>query len=115
MIDPKKNRLRVHSTTLEMMGKPKFVWFLVNPDTPSIAVCPALSAAGGAVKASYSKSYTDFYSLALVNRLSDYLDHFDKKSSYLVTGKLSLENTVSVFNLQNSVQLTPDEEVALVG
>lgn len=40
-IDLKKNRIRIYKQTLHLLGNPEYVQLLVNPDTGSIAVCPA--------------------------------------------------------------------------
>ena len=37
-IDMKKNRIRIHRRTLQMLGNPAYIQLLVNPDAKTIAV-----------------------------------------------------------------------------
>lgn len=37
-IDMKKNRIRIHRRTLQMLGNPGYIQLLVNPDAKTIAV-----------------------------------------------------------------------------
>ena len=97
------------------MGTPQYVWFLVNPSTPSIAVCPASKSTGGAVKVNYSRGYAEFYSISLVGALRECMTPFDSGKSYMVSGRMTFENTIAVFNLKNALPLNAGEEVALVG
>ena len=72
-IDLSRGRFRVHKSTLNKMGMPQYVQFLVNPE---------------------------FYSSTLMSTLVDMIGILDFRYSYRVSGEVDVANRVAYFSMK---------------
>lgn len=107
-IDCKKYRLRLRKDMLSLMGNPKYVQLLVNPERSLIALhgvdqelkdCEVIKVANRDVHPDNSH---EIYSKLFVEKLCDLADGLDYGASYRLTGQLLAEDRVAVFSLQSA-------------
>ena len=109
LIDLKKGRIRIHKSTLHLLGDPEYVQFLINPDDQALVVRKSsrrdfLSqhvrwrVIGG-------KQCCDFYSRFLLRALQDV--HFDWKEnrSYRIYGQLHTKESLALFSMKDSYDI----------
>ena len=83
----KKNRLRIHKVTLNVLGNPEYIYILVNPQKKKIAICEARETDKDVIKIpSDRKAYCDFYSTELMTQISSLNENIVSNVSYRLTG-----------------------------
>lgn len=99
-IDLKWNRFRIHKSTLNKMGNPQYVQFLVNPEEMFIAVLgsdrPLAGGTSNRVKlVQTSRHYSiEFYSNTLLCALVNMIGTLDFQYSYRMSGEVDVANRV---------------------
>jgi len=105
-VDLKKWGIRIHKTAFRMMGEPKLVQLLVNPDNLEVAVRAVdVEIPGDSVhrirKARMdSDSSYEIYSRSFVRELSAIAGNLDKGFTYRLTGSFVPSERMLVFSLK---------------
>ncbi len=105
-IDLKWNRFRIHKSTLNKMGNPQYVQFLVNPEEMFIAVLgsdrPLTGGTSNRVKlVQTSRHYSvEFYSNTLLCALVNMIGTLDFQYSYRMSGEVDVANRVAYFSMK---------------
>ena len=102
-IDPRKSRIRIHKTLLQLLGFPKYIQFLVNPNNKSFAIKSVEKAIPGLpcekIKPQefmISDSY-ELYSKSLVASLCRVYGKLNLKYTYHLTGEIVESQKMVVF------------------
>ena len=107
-LDPARNRIRIHKQTLQSLGNPIYVQFLVNPEEGYIAILgsdrPISGGTANRVQLSGSKEPAQqsakFYSSTLISRLSNMIGGADLRYNYRMTGTVDHANRVAYFSFK---------------
>ena len=107
-LDPARNRIRIHKQTLQSLGNPIYVQFLVNPEEGYIAILgsdrPISGGTANRVRLSGTKGSpqqsAEFYSAALIPRLADMIGGADLRYNYRMTGTVDHANRVAYFSFK---------------
>lgn len=105
-IDLKWNRFRIHKSTLNKMGNPRYVQFLVNPEEMFIAVLgsdrPLDGGTANRVKLVQTPRHysIEFYSNTLLCALVNMIGTLDFRYSYRMTGEVDVANRVAYFSMK---------------
>ena len=112
VIDFRKNRIRIHQTTLNMLDDPKFIRLLVNPVDRIVALqisdhtdTRAHRVAG---KMFEKRHYYELYSRALLQKLL-LCSEWDAQSSYKMDGAASAQEGIAIFRIDDSICLTNEK------
>lgn len=111
-IDQKKYRIRIYKSMLQLLGFPKHIQLLVNPDNKSVAIKaiekPTPGDQSERIKPQefmVNDSY-ELYSKSFINKLCEVYGELDPKYTYRLTGKIVRSHNMAVFSLDT---LTPVE------
>ena len=107
-LDPARNRIRIHKQTLQSLGNPIYVQFLVDPEEGYIAILgsdrPISGGTANRVRLSGTKGSpqqsAEFYSSTLISRLSNMIGGADLRYNYRMTGTVDHANRVAYFSLK---------------
>lgn len=103
-LDLKKNRIRLHKTTLHALSDPKYVHFMVNPQKGTLIIVPCAETANDALKITYRASEDcNLYSKALTNLLSKLNPEMDKGTTYRIFGKVNEKAHFAMFSINEMV------------
>ncbi len=102
-IDMKKSRIRLHKSTLHMLGDPPYVQLLVNPSSGIVAIRAVNHYSSGdsvhrilKTRLLSSNSF-EIYSLSFVQTLMSIVPGLMKKGLYRMTGSLVPSEKLAVF------------------
>lgn len=110
-IDMKKYRIRLHKTTLRLLGNPSSVQFLINPEKKQIIVRNMddnpqdLTILKIHKFQMNSDNSIDFYSIKLVRKIQSAAGNMEEKCCYRIYGKLNEKNKFGVFSFANVEQI----------
>lgn len=101
-IDLSRGRFRVHKSTLNKMGRPQYIQFLVNPEEMLIAILGSDHPLSGGTANNVqqfqpTKHSVEFYSSTLMSALVDMIGILDFRYSYRVSGEVDVANRVAYF------------------
>ena len=104
-IDLRRSRFRVHKYTLNKMGMPPYVQFLVNPEEMFIAILGSDRPLSGGTannvqQFQLTKHSVEFYSNTLMSALADMIGTLDFRYSYRVSGEVDIANRVAYFSMK---------------
>ena len=107
-LDPAHYRIRIHKQTLQSLGNPIYVQFLVNPEEGYIAILgsdrPISGGTANRVRLSGTKGSpqqsAEFYSSTLISRLSNMIGGADLRYNYRMTGTVDHANRVAYFSFE---------------
>ena len=104
-IDLKRSRFRIHKSTLNKMGKPQYIQFLVNPEEMFIAVLgsdrPLAGGTANRVKLVQMPNHSiEIYSNALLCALVNMIGTLDFLYSYRMSGEVDVTNRVAYFSMK---------------
>ena len=91
-IDVKKSRLRIHKSTLRVLGNPPYLQLLFSPQRDSIVVLTRWQAVpnGQEIRVDYNMSDSsrsfDIYSKELLDRIRKHFSGIDQRGLYRLTG-----------------------------
>jgi len=111
-IDMKKYRIRVHKTTLHLLGDPKYIQFLVNPDDQIVAIRSVERSVSGdqthrvSKKTLQSDNSVEFYSRSFISALMEVAGDLDKGHLFRMEGKVITQEKVAVFSMKSLQQLS---------
>ncbi len=114
-IDPRKNRIRIYKSTLKLMGIPKYIQILVNPESSVIALqCmdtrPAHQYHRIQWKKIENKKSYEIYSSFLVDKLKEVCFDWNSHDSYRVPGKYYPADKVASFDLHTATPTSVELE-----
>ena len=104
-IDLRRSRFRVHKSTLNKMGRPQYIQFLVNPEEMLIAILGSDRPLSGGTANNVqqfqpTKHSVEFYSSTLMSALVDMIGILDFRYSYRVSGEVDVANRVAYFSMK---------------
>lgn len=107
-LDMKKGRIRIHKSTLHILGDPQYIQILVNDETMQLALkCIEKPHSGDQchktnVKNLGADESCEFYSFALVSKLCELIKDIDAKHTYRLTnGKHIKTHDIALFELSS--------------
>ena len=110
-IDIKKYRIRVHKKMLHLLGDPKYVQLLVNPNNKYVAVKgiekPTLGDQSEKIKSQNmlpDNSY-ELYSKSFVEKLCDVAEITETNCTYRLTGTIVESHNMAIFSLKTLKRL----------
>ena len=110
-VDLKKSRIRIHRDTLHILGNPKYIQLLVDPEKMNVAVKAVdASIPGDQIHTVYQRiilsdnSY-EIYSKAFIKKLYEINSELDPKYSYRMSGKVLAAHRVAVFSMKTLKQI----------
>lgn len=90
LIDPSKNRIRIHRTTLTAIGQPEFILLIVNPAEKTIGVMPGRMTDPGAHRVNTpsvkNKNCYELYSAGLTRELFQVCPEWKSGGRYRMEG-----------------------------
>lgn len=111
-IDHRKKRIRIHRSTLKLLGNPKYIQILINPERTSLAIRRCEKGDRLALKLPGRKSDScELYSTNLVSLFYDICSKWDIQAQYRLIGKISGGGSLACFRLQES-ELYQETEAA---
>lgn len=114
-IDVKKNRIRIHKSTLHLIGDPPYVQLLINPMASVVALKAVKRASPKDQTHRVSKSLlnssssAEIYSKELINRLNDLVPDLRERQCYRMTGRIVDSEKMAVFSFTTLTPVTEDE------
>ena len=112
-IDLKKSRIRIHKSLLHMMGDPKYIQLLVNPNNKYVAIRalkqnePHENSERIRPIDMMAENSIEFYSKYFIQKLCELVDELDTDYSYRLMGTIVPTHNMAVFSLDT---LTPIEK-----
>lgn len=102
-IDHRKKRIRIHRSTLKLLGDPKYIQILVNPERTTLAIRRCKKTDIVALKLPCRKSDScELYSTNLVSLFYDVCSKWDTQAQYRLIGKMFGDGSIACFRLQES-------------
>lgn len=99
-LDLKKKRIRLHKQTLQLLGNPEYIHFMVNPTKRLIAVVPCTESVQDAVKIHYGIGIDcELYSAALVRKLAELNCSMGSQNTYRLSGEASETDKIAIFDI----------------
>ena len=109
LIDLKKNRIRIHKSTLHLLGDPDYIQFLVNPDSLSLVIRCSVKADCLAHHIRWNliggKQCCDFYSYFLLKSLRDVNCGWEENRSYRLYGQLHEKENLAMFHMKDTIDI----------
>lgn len=108
-LDLKKNRIRIHKSTLRVLGEPKRVQLLLNPQRKALLIsCPTKSIPESQdEKVTFDKPGSDgsyqLYSLELIRRIRTVCPSLENYALYHIAGKYLQAMNAAYFQLDDCV------------
>ena len=103
-IDLKKYRLRIHKTTLGLLGIPKYVQLLVNPVNMQVAIRgidnKLLDAHRVNLSAIQSDNSYELYSKSFIQQLCILVPELDFNCTYRLIGQIIESENIALFSLK---------------
>lgn len=111
-IDQRKSRIRIYKSLLQLLGFPKYIQLLVNPNNKYVAIKAVKKPTPGDQterikphEAMVNDCY-ELYSKSFIKKLCEVYGKLDSNYTYRLTGKIVLSHNMAVFSLET---LTPVE------
>lgn len=113
-IDLKKNRIRIHKSTLHMLGDPEYIQLLVNPSARIIAVRRSIREDHLAhhIKPQqlFTKNSYELYSSDLIQTLHNVNCGWQNKKAYRIYGELNQKEGLAQFSMNNFVLMNKPQD-----
>lgn len=105
-IDLKKNRIRIHRCTLQMIGNPEYIQLLINPEEKKIAVKRSTRNDRPSYRMHInSPECCELYSTYFMEKLMSVGTHLETNQSYRLYGKISAKDGIAFFSLNESIPI----------
>ncbi len=109
-IDLKKNRIRIHRHTLQLLGNPDYIQLLVNPGAGMIAIMRSTGNDHLAHKIILNPSECcELYSSYLIENLMTVNSGLMYNQSYRLYGELDSKACIAMFPMNDLHQLSEEE------
>mgnify|MGYP001157862735 CR=1 FL=1 len=106
-IDLKKNRIRVHKTTLHLIGDPDYIQLLVNPKTGMIAIRPTVAEDHLGLKIRKERLVNgdcyEIHSKELLDALKNVRTEWHSNCSYRIYGEYNATAQIAQFAMKDIV------------
>jgi len=110
-VDLKRNRIRIHKMTIHLLGDPKYIQLLVDPEGRTVGVRAVESSVSGdqahrinqTLMASGS-SY-EICSKLFMKKLQEVVPEIEENCSYRFTGKVLEKQKSAVFSLKTMTRI----------
>jgi hypothetical protein len=116
MIDMKKSRIRIHKTTLHMLGNPEYIQLLVSPTENSVAIRCANSGDKLIHRINRqipgNRSSHELYSQFFFEILREVFPYLENNKSYRIYGKLVLDERIARFDMRDIIVMPTAGEVS---
>ena len=105
-LDIKRNRFRIHKSTLSKLGYPRYIQFLINPEEMFIAILgtdkPLAGGTSNKVNVIEMTGYhsVEFYSNSLLEGIIGMIGLLDFRYSYRLSGEVDIANRVAYFSMK---------------
>ena len=104
-LDIKRNRFRIHKSTLKKLGNPQYIQFLINPEEMFIAILGSdRPLAGGTANKvnliQLPNQSVEFYSNTLLDGVINMIGLIDFRHSYRLSGEVDAANRVAYFSMK---------------
>ena len=104
-LDHKRNRIRIHKSTLKKLNDHKYIQFLINPEEMFIAFLGSDKplAGGTANKVNLVRipnQSVEFYSNKLLEGVVSMIGMLDFRYSYRLSGEVDVANRVAYFSMK---------------
>ena len=113
LLDLKKCRIRIHKSTLHLLGDPEYIQLLVNPKTPSIAVKRSSRLDRLSLHVRWNtiaqRQCFDFYSRYLLRSLQDLDCSMSDNKAYRLYGSVYTKENLAIFPIKNYINITTEE------
>lgn len=114
VVDLKYHRIRIHKSTIHLLGDPEYIQILINPNSSVIALLPSVEEDYLAHKIQQGnvsdKQSCEFYSKSLVETMSKLCKQWKADGSYRMDGqKVSFQNLI-LFPLSSSCPMRMQED-----
>jgi len=107
-VDFKESRIRIHKTALRLIGDPKYIILLVNPEEHMLAVKPSDSSDKYAHRIRdvvfEDKHSFEIHSKMLLNCFLNMCDYWDGKNIYRMYGEYIASEGLVKFNMRDFEQ-----------
>ena len=105
-IDMKKNRIRIHKSTLHILGDPDYITLIINPEKQAIGVAPgyAEDRTSHRIKpgVKISGDDCDLYSHTLIEGLNALCPEWRDLRTRRIPGKLIADENMCCFEMRNA-------------
>lgn len=106
-IDLKRNLIRIHKVTLNLLGQPDYIQLLVNPDDRSIAIMKGISSDKLAHHVCYDKIKNgksfELYSTILLQNLLSISNQCETMKAYRIYGNYLPDYDIVKFSIDECV------------
>lgn len=115
MLDMKRNRIRIHKPAIHLLGNPKLIQLLFDPEDMVVAiVCPEAEVPGGQEirinpRGLKSRNCFEFCSRMFLRKLRAVHGNLDENCSYRLTGQIIPELRAAQFPLSTLQKFECDE------
>ena len=102
-LDMKKNRIRIHKSTLELLKYPKNIHILINPNEYKLVIRPTPPDIKDSLKINYkTDSDCEFYSTDLMDQLSRLKPQLLYSCTYRIIGEIVEEKRIALFDINKA-------------
>ena len=115
-VDLKKFGLRLHKSCFRLLGSPRYIQLLVNPDDMAVAIrsvhkdLPKDCIHKIDTKKMNSDNSYEIYSRSFVRKLCEVVGGLDEGYSYRLRGKVYPDEDAAIFTLKNIQKITHQQE-----
>lgn len=108
-INFKRNLIRIHKTTLDLLGQPDYIQLLVNPDNRTIAIMKGICSDQLAHRVYYDRikkgQSCELYSLNLLQNLMSISNQCELMKAYRIYGSFLPDYEIAKFHIDECVLL----------
>lgn len=110
-IDQRKNRIRIYKSMLQLLGFPKYIQLLVNPNNKCVAIKavenPTANDQAERIKPQefMSNDSYELYSKTFIKKLCEVNGSLDPHYTYRLTGKIVQSHQMAVFSLDTLTRI----------
>lgn len=114
-IDLKKYRIRIHKSTIHLLGDPKYIQLLVKPESSQMAIRAIEKETRGDQnfkvdsKTMKSDNSYELYSQTLIQKLCTIVDGLEPNYTYRLKGEILPTQKAALFSLKTISRIEPSE------
>lgn len=115
--DLKKYRIRIHKATLRLLGDPKYIQLLVNPNTMEVAIRGVDKELSGAQTHKIDPRSLrpdidcEIYSRSFMTKLFDIVGDLEANCTYRATGEVIPTKRIAVYSLKTLKRVEAQENL----
>ncbi len=114
-IDLKKYRIRIHKSTIHLLGDPKYIQLLVKPESSQVAIRAIEKETRGDQnfkvdsKRMKSDNSYELYSQTLIKKLCTIVEGLEPNYTYRLNGEILTSQKAALFSLKTISRIEPSE------